>query len=458
MRDLLVTAIVLITLPFILKRPSIGVILWVWLSVMNPHRLAWGFAYDLPFAAIVAGVTFVGLAITHDKRRLPITPATITLALFMLWMCLTSLFPYHSGTGYEMWSRVMKILLMTFVALTVLNTRQHLQWLVWILVFSLGFFGVKGGIFTLLNGGNYLVWGPPSSFIEGNNEVALALVMIVPLMRYLQLQLTRPWQRWTMSAAMLLCVLASLGSHSRGAMLAVVAMAVFLWWKSRNKIGMGIVLIAFGLVLVAFMPEEWLTRMNTIKTYEDDTSAMGRINAWYMAFNLATDRFLGGGFDIYDYEIFGRYAPDPLDVHAAHSIYFQVLGEHGFVGLALFLALGWFTWRAATDAKRRARKRRDAQWVMTLSDMIKVSLVGYAVGGAFLSLAYFDLPYYLLVLAVASREWVKALPVESPVTAPGMRRAMSEGGLVSARVRLDAPAMRPPPANPMAAGGRFEKR
>ena len=441
MRDLLITAIVLFSLPFILKSPAIGIIMWAWLSVMNPHRLAFNFAYDMPFAAIVAGFTFVGFLVTREKRHLPLNGATITLAFFMLWICLTSLFPYHPGSGYDMWSRVMKILLMTFVALAVINTRRQMQWLVWVLVFSLAFYGTKGGLFTLLNGGDYLVWGPSGSFIEDNNAVALAFVMIIPLMRYVQLQLTKSWQRWAMSGAMLLCALAALGSHSRGAMLAIAAMSVFLWWKSRNKIGMGFVLIAVGIGMVGFMPDDWMARMNTIKTYDEDISAMGRINAWHMAFNLASDRFLGGGFDIYDYDVFGRYAPEPTDVHAAHSIYFQVLGEHGFIGLLLFILLGFFTWSAASQAKRLAQQRKDAKWVVSLNDMIKVSLVGYAVGGAFLSLSYFDLPYYLMVLAVASREWVKAMPLEVAARTGTWRRAMTDDGTVIARVPVEPNAI-----------------
>ena len=433
MRDLLVTAIVLFSLPFILKSPAIGIIMWVWLSVMNPHRLAFNFAYDMPFAAIVAGATFVGFVLTRDQRRLPLNAATLTLAFFMLWICLTSLFPYHFGSGYAMWSRVMKILLMTFVALAVINTRQQIQWLVWILVFSISFFGIKGGVFTLLNAGNYLVWGPPGSFIEGNNEVALAFVMTIPLMRYVQLQMSKPWQRWAMSGAMLSCALAALGSHSRGAFLAIAAMGLFLWWKSRNKVGMGIALVAVAVAMIGFMPNDWMSRMNSIKNYEEDTSAMGRINAWRMAFNLASDRFLGGGFDIYKLDVFSRYAPIPTDVHAAHSIYFQVLGEHGFIGLFLFLALGVFTWSAASQAKRLAKQRQSAEWVVTLNDMIKVSLIGYAVGGAFLSLAYFDLPYYLLVLAVASREWVKTVPLQVAARTETWRRPMTEDGTVIAR-------------------------
>ena len=414
MRDLLVTFLILAPLPAILVRPAWGVLMWVWVSVMNPHRLAYGFAYGMPFAAIVGGATLIGLVFTKDRRRLPLTPVTVTLMLFVLWICISSLFAIHPETSRYMWLEVMKILVMVFVAMTVLHSRAHMRYLVWVLVISLGFYGVKGGIFTLATAGNYIVWGPPGSFIEGNNELALALIMTIPLMRLLQIEMQRAWQRWAMTGAMLLTALAAIGSHSRGGFLAIIVMALFFWLIGQRKWILGPVLIAVGAGIIAFMPPEWMARIDTISTYQQDASAMGRINAWHMAYNLARAHGFGGGFDIYTPDVFAAYAPVPTDVHAAHSIYFQVLGEHGFVGLALYVLLWFLTWRGASWVNRESRRLPDAQWICNLCMMIQVSLVGYAVGGAFLSLAYFDLPYYLLVLVVISKVWVRdALAVQS---------------------------------------------
>lgn len=408
MRDIAITLMVLISLPFILKRPAIGILMWVWVSLMNPHRLAYGFAHDLPFAALIAATTFLGILVTRERRHLPMNGLTITLMLFMFWICVTSTFPIHPGSGFDMWSRVMKILLMTVVAMFVVHKREHVQWMVWVIVVSIGFYGVKGGVFAIATAGSYTVWGPEGTFIGDNNSIALAILMVIPLMRYLQLGLQRRWQRHAMTGAMLLCTAASLSSYSRGALITILAMGAFLWWKSRNKAALGVVLLLVAIAALFAMPDGWFERMNTIKTYDADASAMGRINAWQMAFNLAKDRFLGGGFEIYEPDMFARYAPDPLDIHAAHSIYFQVLGEHGFVGLALFVTLGFLTWRGAAQAKRIAKKLPDAAWVGSLTDMVKVSMVAYAVGGALLSLSYFDLPYYLMVIVVVSREWARA--------------------------------------------------
>ena len=451
MRDIAIVLFFVACVPRMLKSPSLAVMMWIWLSVMNPHRLSYGFAYDLPFAAATAGITFIALFITKEDRRLTLTPPVVVLGLFTLWICLTSLFPYHPGSGYDMWSRVMKIFLMTFVAMAVIHSKKQIHWVIWIIVGSLAYYGTKGGVFTLAHGGSYLVWGPAGSYIEGNNELALALVMVIPLMRYVQLGLTMRWQKWGMTAAILLCAFSAVGSHSRGALVAIAAMSSFLWIKSRNKFAVGLALVCAGIVIFAFMPAEWFDRMNTIKTYDEDASAMGRINAWWMAFNLACARPLGGGFDIYDFELFGRFAPNPLDVHAAHSIYFQILGEHGFIGLFLFVAFGATTWMAASDGKRKAKGLPGFEWVGPLMDMMKVSMIGYGVGGAFLSLAYFDVPYYVTVIVVAARGLVVQRAKVEVGQSLGKRRGERFGSVV---MNDDVPSPEPSPAAPRPADWR----
>jgi probable O-glycosylation ligase (exosortase A-associated) len=151
------------------------------------------------------------------------------------------------------------------------------------------------------------------------------------------------------------------------------------------------------------MPQEGFDRMETIKTYQSDASATGRINAWHMAVNMAKDRPLGGGFESFQPGTFALYAPVPDEVHDVHSIYFEILGEHGFVGLALFLALAFMTWRSAAWIIRRTRNDPENRWAGDLAAMVQVSLVGYACAGAFLGLAYFDYYYTLVAVVVLCR-------------------------------------------------------
>lgn len=406
LRDLSLALILVWIVIQAFRRPWVGILGWTWISIMNPHQLSWTLR-SLPVAAAVGGATLVGMFVSQDRRDFSQSRETITLQVFMLWMCITLPFSIVFDESFELWKRVMKIDLMILVAAALLHSKRQMLLLTWVLVFSIGFFGVKGGLFTVLTGGSYRVWGPENTYIEGNNEVALAFVIVIPLMRFLQMQMQGKWARITMTVCMLLMAMAALGSHSRGALLAISAMTVVLWWRSKNKVFGAVLMVVVGMALVSLMPAEWWDRMNTIKTYQQDDSALGRINAWHMAFNLAKSNFFGGGFMVSTREIFAIYAPDPLDVHAAHSIYFMVLGEHGFVGLAIFLTLFTMVFFAAGSLRKKAAGNPKTQWLSDLGGMLQVSLAGYAVGGAFLSLSYWDLPYNLLVLAVVGRRWLE---------------------------------------------------
>jgi probable O-glycosylation ligase (exosortase A-associated) len=340
---------------------------------------------------------------------------TVIWLVLVVWMNLTTIFAIdmaHSATELD---RTMKIQLMSFLTLMLMGARERLNLLVWTIVVSLGFFGVKGGIFSILTGGAYRVYGPAESFIQDNNAIALALIMILPLMRYLQLEASRRVMRWALSVAMILTALAVLTSFSRGALLAFVAMGMVLVFKSPYRVKLGFAIALAIPIFLVFMPEHWFERMRTIGEYSEDRSAMGRINAWWFAYNLASDRpIVGGGFDTFTPELFLKYAPDPYLFQDSHSIYFEMLAEHGFVGLALFLLLGLSALRAGAWIAKNTKNRPDLSWARNLASMLQAGLIGYATGGAFLGLAYFDLYYHMLAIMILTKSLVQRALKDSP--------------------------------------------
>lgn len=404
MRDLIITLIVFGTLPYVLKRPYIGVLLFSWLSYMNPHRLAWGFAFNFPFAAITAVAVFIGLILSKERKKIPISSVTVVWMIFVLWTCITTYFAFNPEVALGELTRSLKIQAMILVTLMVINTKERLFQLTWVIAGSFAFFGAKGGIFTILTGGSYRVWGPPGSFVEGNNELALALIMILPLIRFLQSQVENKWIKRALIVIIILCCFSILSSYSRGAFLAGTVMVLFLWIKGNKKVITGMVITLLCVVALAFMPQEWFERMDTISTYEQDASAMGRFNSWWFAFNLANDHpLVGGGFQTFSRDLFYIYAPIPEDHHDSHSIYFEVLAEQGYVGLLLFLLMWFLTLRTGRWIIKNARNHEELKWASDFAAMLQVSLIAYAVGGAFLGLAYFDLPYHLMAMIVITR-------------------------------------------------------
>lgn len=401
MRDLAVFIIVFSLLPLAFMRTSVGVLLWNWIGFMNPHRLGWGMAAHFKFAYFIGAVTLAGFLFSKERQPIPKIGLIIVLILFVLWMNLTTLFALVPEDATHQWSKVMKIQLFIFVALSVMQSKEKLNRLIWVITLSIGFFGIKGGFFTLIHGGHFLVLGPRSSQIQDNNTLALALIMVLPLFWYLSHQLTKRWAKIAMFVSMALIIVSIFGSHSRGALLAFCAMAAFLVWKSQHRLMLIVLLAVMIPITMHTLPEEWFSRMNTIKTYEEDASAMGRINAWHFAYNLALDRpFMGGGFETFRPGLFEKYAPNPKDYHDSHSIYFEILGEQGFVGLGLFLTILFLSWRTASAIQHHARGDPNKKWAYDLSSMTQVSLLGYMTGGAFLGVAYFDL-FYSLVAFIA---------------------------------------------------------
>jgi probable O-glycosylation ligase (exosortase A-associated) len=361
---------------------------------------------------VAAVVTVVGMLLHWKEVRLPVNSITTLLMLLPIWMTVTFLFALEPDLAYVRWKEVMKTFFFILVAASLLRSRKQLEALLWVIVLSMGFYGVKGGIFTLLVGGESRVYGPPGdSFLSDNTAIAVALIMIIPLMHFLGTTVSSKWIKWGMYGAMLLTGMAVLGTQSRGGFLAILAMVAFLWLKGKKKFLSGMVLLLVGTLSLGFMPEQWTSRMGSIGNYEQDGSAQGRLNTWHMAFNLANDRpLVGGGFEVYETKAFALYAPNPTDIHSAHNIVFQMLGEHGYVGLALFLSLAIASWMTARRIIKASRNCSDYAWEGNLARAIQVSLIGFATGGMFLNITYWDFAYYEIVILMAS--YRLARPVE----------------------------------------------
>ena len=403
MRDIALFAFVFGMLPFILKHSYIGVLAWSWVSYMNPHRLTWGAAYGFPFAQVVGLALLISLMFNKDPKKLPFNSMMGLWIAFMLWTLLTSataIFPNDALT-YEV--QVFKIQLVIFISLWIMGTEQRIKLMIWVMFFSVGFFGIKGGVFTIMTGGAGRVWGPGGSFIKDNNHLATALLMVIPLGLYLRKhEVKKKLHKNLMLLCVLLITASVLGSFSRGAFLAIGVVSLYLWWKSSSKLITG-VFGALALILLIFsMPASWMDRMASIQNYEEDASAAGRLNSWVYAINLANDRVTGGGYLSWSDETFARWAPNPDRVLVAHSIYFSVLADHGWIGLIMFVSLFYMGWYKAGKVAKAVRVRGspEDEWIADLMNMIKVSLLAYGSGGAFLSLAYFDLPWHLLAVII----------------------------------------------------------
>ena len=414
MRGIVVLTIILGSLPFCLMRPWIGVLVYSWISFMNPHRYAWGIAHTFPVALIVALVTIMGMLLTRDKSKVPKDGAVVIIVCLWILFVITTFFALNQAGAWERLNVVSKILLMTFVTLILINHPTKLRYLFLTIALSIGLLGLKGAIWVVMTGGTHRVYGPSGSFIYDNNDFALALNMILPMLLYLAKDEPRQWLRVLLRVCFVACIVSVVFTYSRGGFVAMAFVSFLLLLKARYKSLAFVMLVigALGVMLIA--PEKWTKRMDTIQTYEQDGSAQGRIMAWKTAWRIALDRpLIGGGFDTFTERVYARYSPESDDVKDVHSIYFEIIGEQGFIGLFLFLLLIASSYNTLRRLRHIISREADLQWAIHYPAMLQVSLVAYMVGGAFLGRAYFDLFYHLIASTVILRSLtVQALAVQ----------------------------------------------
>lgn len=408
MRDLLIIGLFMLAMAYTLKKPYIGALAMAVVGFLNPQTLGWGLVRGVPFAAMAVAVTGLGMILQNKEVQLKSNATFIWLVLFLAWGGVCTLNAIHPEYAKEELIRFFKIQIVIFMTLFLINDKHKLVALVWTIALSLGYWGIKGGIFSLATFGAYRIWGPEKTFIGGNNEIGLALLVNLPLFYFLFVHATHKWVKRGLLAAMFFCLCAVVFTYSRGAFLGLIATSGFLWWKSDKKLPMAILGIILIIAAIPFIPQELYDRLETIKTYKADRSAMGRINAWTTAINVANDRVTSGGYRHWSSASFALYAPDPEHVADAHSIYFEVIGELGWIGFFIFFMLHFLNWRTANKTIAHCRGDPNKKWAADLSKMIQVSCIAYYSGGAFLGLAYWDMPYYLMLIAFVTQRIVMA--------------------------------------------------
>jgi putative inorganic carbon (HCO3(-)) transporter len=407
LRDLALFALIFGMVPVCLVRPFVGILVYSWIGYMNVHRLTWGMAYDFPFAQLIALVTLLGCVVMVIREskwpRLPMERETILLLLLWSMFTLTTFTALLPQEAWPEWQKLSKILLITFLTIILVDDEKKLRYLILVIALSLGFYGFKGGLFAIAKGGKYLVLGPERSFIADNTAIGIGLVMLSPFLFYLAKDERNWWFKRFLELTFALTIVATLFTYSRGAFLGLGAVLgiIFLGLRFRTKIVVAALVICMIPVALIVVPERWYDRMQTIETYEQDRSAMSRLEAWEVAWKLALDRPLrGGGFQIInDPRVYDRYKPDAILRTGVHSAYFEVLAENGFITFGLFIFLIFSCLVSLRKVKRVTRAHGPPRF-FCYAQMLQASLIGYAVSATFMEFASFDLFYHVVALVI----------------------------------------------------------
>jgi putative inorganic carbon (hco3(-)) transporter len=408
-RDIALTGFIFCMVPYCLRNPWIGILVWSWLTFMNPQLFCWSFAKTMPFAMIVAIPTILGVFLSRDpeRRGIPLTgPTQFLLGLWILYT-FTTLIAWYPNDSWTVWIKVSKILLFVFFSLMYFQNRQRLRYLLLTVAISYGFYALKGGLWVFTGGdlASGAVRGPEGGCMTcGNNGLALAFCMTLPFLVFLAREEPRRWLRRVLMSMVVMTPLATIFTFARTGMVTLPVVLIMLFMRSKRKI------LAFGALgvflvgVMSFAPERLFERARSIQTHQDGSS-QSRLQSWGVAWRFALDfPVTGGGFTVMDHEpVWDRYLSTYWRAQTPHNIYLAVLTDHGFPGLILYVGLIVSSYFSLFHLKWALKNKPEAEWLVNYCKMIQVSLTAFSIGGMFLPLSYWDYFYQLIAFAILLR-------------------------------------------------------
>ena len=444
MRDLIFLSGMLVFAPLALMNAFVAYLICGWVSMLSPAYYLFGFMQLVRYNLIFALIAIFGLVISRDrfKNRLGYSnPTVILMLLFMVHGILCAIFAYEGNPLNEsLFIQFVKTLIYCLLAPLLLTTRFRLHALLVVLALGLGFHGVVEGLKVVKSGGQHHPYGIPSSMMADNNQLAVAMVMALPILFYLYQYSKKRLVSIGFLCSIALTIGCVLGTMSRGALVGLAALGLWFVLTTRQK-GRAILLVLVLVVgVLALAPESMFSRVDTLQELDQDSSFMGRVSAWKISSAVALENpIFGGGFHAIHYtptwDAF-RYKqgfmgwidtprPDELG-KAAHNIFFEVLGDLGFVGAGLFALLFLNAFRARLEIRRLTADGRWL-WARDMADMVFLSIFSYMVAGSAVSMAYFEPFYVLLMVMEMLRQWLRHESRQTASATEGATSARQEG-------------------------------
>jgi probable O-glycosylation ligase (exosortase A-associated) len=390
-----------------LVSPFYSVAMYYLFAVLRPQYIwRWAMPQGIPWSQFVAipamicalfvlmGGNSEGDVEGRVSRRF--TRSHVAFFLFAVWVSLSYFTARNQSAAYPWLIEYLKIFTMFFVA-SVLVTRLEQVWALMLLAAgALGYIAYEVNFM-------YLTVGYMGIYQNGyggldNNGAGLMLAMGVPLCIYVYLG-TKRWWRWGFAAFVPLLVHAVMMTYSRGAMLALILATPLVFFRARNRGQLALAAAALAIALPVLAGAEIRHEFFSIEAYERDGSAQSRFGSWRAGARMAADYpILGLG--IRNSNLFSRqYGADAFG-RTIHNQFIQIMADSGFPALLFYLMTFIFVAIALRRVRRWARHDPSdrANLAYSIACGVEASLAVFCIGGTFLSLEVFELPYLMLLL------------------------------------------------------------
>lgn len=419
MRDLAFIAFLAAFFAFGFRRPFLFVLAYVYVDIVSPQRLTYLLLNSIPISLIAVALAVAAWALVDDKRDSRMAPRQFLILLLLLYCYATTRTADFPLEALDKWGWVWKTLAFAaFLPLT-LRTRLRIESLLLFMILSAASIIIVGGIKTLASGGGYgelnLMVTNNSGLYEGST-ISTVAVAIIPLILWFTRHGTifpPDWRVKTFGYALVFAaLLIPVGTATRTGLVCIALLALLMLRDARRKFLYLALLGAIGLMAVPFLPAAFTARMSTIQSYKADESASTRLAVWAWTWDYAKRNPFGGGFDMYRQNQI-RYDTEKVEkvegqetvertltidqARAFHSAYFEMLGEQGFPGLLLWLAIHLIGLFRMEILRRRYRDAApDRAWIAPLAAALQSAQLVYLLGAAFIAIAFQPFIYMLI--------------------------------------------------------------
>jgi probable O-glycosylation ligase (exosortase A-associated) len=433
MHDLALIAFLLALIGMGCRRPFLLVLAYVYIDIVSPQRLSYYLLNSVPISLICVVLAVSAWALFDDKRDTRVAPRQLLLFALLVYCGATTTQADFPIEALQKWDWVWKALAFAIFLPLTLRTRLRIEGLALFMVLSASFIVITGGIKTLASGGGYgalnLGVSNNSGLYEGSIISAVA-VSIVPLILFLKTYGTVFPEDWRVRlfayALVFSCLLIPVGTQARTGLICIGVLAVLaLRHTKRRVLYLGLIAGA-AIIAIPLLPSTFTNRMDTIKGYKADASAATRLAVWQWTWEFAKDHPFGGGFEAYRQnklrmeltktggdgpaqEVETQVATD--EGRAYHSAYFEMLGEQGWPGLILWLAIHVSGLLRMEVLSRRYRNKApdEGQWIGALAEALQQGHIVYLVGSLFVGIAFQPFVYMLVGMQIGLDTYARRL-------------------------------------------------
>ncbi len=226
-----------------------------------------GVAQSIRYNLVFSILTIFVYLTSKNKVNLHLGSIGTLVLLFFAWTTTTSMFGLaNPEITWDAWSKFSKVVVLFVFILLIVSRKLHIDFMIWCLMLSVGFFAFLEGIKYIVSGGGHRIVAMPGHPLADNNDLALALAMLLPFCMYLLGEFGKRSfiLKFGLISLAALIIVSIIGTNSRGGLIALVTVGVNLILRSKRKVLFAFLFLAVGGLLVAIIPAEWYQRMETI--------------------------------------------------------------------------------------------------------------------------------------------------------------------------------------------------